>query len=148
MGGGAVARACLVRGQAGRQLVVGAYQAREKEIARGAVTMYPRTEMLDVIVVNGKARGIVVRDLVTGQVSSHLGHAVILASGGYGNVFYLSTNAKGSTATAIWRAYKRGAAFANPCYTPIQPTCLPQSGPYQPNSTVPTTALRDPAHGG
>ncbi|MEP7346875.1 MAG: succinate dehydrogenase (quinone) flavoprotein subunit, partial [Gemmatimonadaceae bacterium] len=112
-------------------------------IAKGGVTMHPRTEMLDVIVVNGKARGIVVRDLVTGAVSSHLGHAVVLATGGYGNVFYLSTNAKGSNATAIWRAYKRGAAFANPCYTQIHPTCIPQSGHYQSKLTLMSESLRN-----
>ena len=142
-GGAQVSRTFYARGQTGQQLLLGAYQALEKEVARGGVTMYPRTEMLDLIVVNGKARGIVVRDLVTGRVSTHLGHAVILATGGYGNVFYLSTNAKGSNATAIWRAHRRGAAFANPCFTQIHPTCIPQSGHYQSKLTLMSESLRN-----
>src|SRR5436309_7067018 len=115
-GGAQVSRTFYARGQTGQQLLLGCYQALEEEIAKGGVTMYPRTEMLDLIVANGRARGIVVRNMVTGAIESHLADAVILGTGGYGNVFYLSTNAKGSNATAIWRAYKRGAAFANPCF--------------------------------
>ena len=120
-GGAQVSRTFYARGQTGQQLLLGAYQALEKEVARGGVTMFPRTEMLDLVVVDGRARGIVVRDLVTGKIESHLGDAVVLGTGGYGNVFYLSTNAKGCNATAIWRAHKRGAAFANPCFTQIHP---------------------------
>ena len=123
-GGAQVSRTFYARGQTGQQLLLGAYQALEKELARGGVMMYPRTEMLDLVVIDGRARGIVTRNLVTGAVESHAADAVVLATGGYGNVFYLSTNARGSNATAIWRAHKRGAAFANPCYTQIHPTCM------------------------
>jgi len=142
-GGAQVSRTFYARGQTGQQLLLGAYQALEKEVARGGVTMYPRTEMLDLVLVNGKARGIVVRDLVTGKVSGHTAHAVVLATGGYGNVFYLSTNAKGSNATAIWRAHRKGAYFANPCYTQIHPTCIPQSGHYQSKLTLMSESLRN-----
>jgi succinate dehydrogenase / fumarate reductase flavoprotein subunit len=142
-GGAQVSRTFYARGQTGQQLLLGVYQAMEKEIARGGIMMYPRTEMLDLIVVDGKARGIVARDMVTGKVEPHLGDAVVLATGGYGNVFYLSTNAKSSNATAIWRAYKRGAAFANPCYTQIHPTCIPQSGDYQSKLTLMSESLRN-----
>jgi succinate dehydrogenase / fumarate reductase flavoprotein subunit len=142
-GGAQVSRTFYARGQTGQQLLLGAYQALEKEVARGSVRMFARTEMLDVIVIDGQARGIVVRDLVTGTVSAHTGHAVILATGGYGNVFYLSTNAKGSNATAIWRAYKKGAAFGNPCFTQIHPTCIPQSGHYQSKLTLMSESLRN-----
>jgi succinate dehydrogenase flavoprotein subunit len=142
-GGAQVSRTFYARGQTGQQLLLGAYQALEKEIARGGVQMYPRTEMLDLIVIEGRARGIVVRDLVTGTIESHLGDAVVLGTGGYGNVFYLSTNAKGSNATAIWRAHKRGAAFANPCYTQIHPTCIPVSGEYQSKLTLMSESLRN-----
>lgn len=142
-GGAQVSRTFYARGQTGQQLLLGAYQALEKEVARGSLRMFPRTEMLDLIVVDGHARGIVVRDLVSGTVSAHLGHAVILATGGYGNVFYLSTNAKGSNATAIWRAHRRGAAFANPCFTQIHPTCIPQSGHYQSKLTLMSESLRN-----
>ncbi len=142
-GGAQVSRTFYARGQTGQQLLLGAYQALEKEIAKGGVTMYPRTEMLDVIIVNGRARGIVTRDMVTGKIESHLADAVILATGGYGNVFYLSTNAKGSNATAIWRAYKRGAAFANPCFTQIHPTCIPVSGEHQSKLTLMSESLRN-----
>jgi succinate dehydrogenase / fumarate reductase flavoprotein subunit len=142
-GGAQVSRTFYARGQTGQQLLLGAYQALEKEVARGGVRMFPRTEMLDVIVVDGHARGIVVRDLVTGRVSAHTGHAVVMATGGYGNVFYLSTNAKGSNATAIWRAYRKGAAFANPCFTQIHPTCIPQSGHYQSKLTLMSESLRN-----
>ncbi|MBI2795988.1 MAG: fumarate reductase/succinate dehydrogenase flavoprotein subunit [Gemmatimonadetes bacterium] len=142
-GGAQVSRTFYARGQTGQQLLLGAYQALEKEIAKGTVRMFPRTEMLDLVVVDGRARGIVVRDLVTGAIDTHLADAVLLATGGYGNVFYLSTNAKGSNATAIWRAHKRGAAFANPCYTQIHPTCIPQSGEYQSKLTLMSESLRN-----
>jgi succinate dehydrogenase / fumarate reductase flavoprotein subunit len=142
-GGAQVSRTFYARGQTGQQLLLGAYQALEKEVARGGVTMYPRTEMLDLVVVDGRARGIVVRDMVTGAIESHAADAVVLGTGGYGNVFYLSTNAKGSNATAIWRAHKRGAAFANPCYTQIHPTCIPVSGEYQSKLTLMSESLRN-----
>jgi succinate dehydrogenase / fumarate reductase flavoprotein subunit len=142
-GGAQVSRTFYARGQTGQQLLLGVYQAMEKEIARGGIMMYSRTEMLDLIVVDGKARGIVTRDMVTGKVDAHFGDAVVLATGGYGNVFYLSTNAKSSNATAIWRAYKRGAAFANPCFTQIHPTCIPQSGDYQSKLTLMSESLRN-----
>jgi succinate dehydrogenase / fumarate reductase flavoprotein subunit len=142
-GGAQVSRTFYARGQTGQQLLLGCYQALEKEIAKGGVTMYPRAEMLDVIVVNGRARGIVVRNMVTGKIEPHLADAVILGTGGYGNVFYLSTNAKGSNATAIWRAYRRGAAFANPCYTQIHPTCIPVAGDYQSKLTLMSESLRN-----
>src|SRR5574339_456209 len=142
-GGAQVSRTFYARGQTGQQLLLGCYQALEKEIARGGVTMYPRTEMLDLIVVDGRARGIVTRDMVTGRIEPHLADAVILATGGYGNVFYLSTNAKGSNATAIWRAYKRGAAFGNPCFTQIHPTCIPVSGEHQSKLTLMSESLRN-----
>ena len=142
-GGAQVSRTFYARGQTGQQLLLGAYQALEKEVAKGGVTMFPRTEMLDLIVIDGHARGIVTRNLVTGKIETHLGDAVVLATGGYGNVFYLSTNAKGSNATAIWRAYKRGAAFGNPCYTQIHPTCIPQSGDYQSKLTLMSESLRN-----
>jgi succinate dehydrogenase / fumarate reductase flavoprotein subunit len=142
-GGAQVSRTFYARGQTGQQLLLGAYQALEKEVARGGVTMYPRTEMLDLVVIGGRARGIVVRDMVTGKIESHAGDAVVLGTGGYGNVFYLSTNAKGSNATAIWRAHKRGAAFANPCYTQIHPTCIPVSGEYQSKLTLMSESLRN-----
>ena len=142
-GGAQVSRTFYARGQTGQQLLLGAYQALEKEIAKGGVKMYPRAEMLDLIVVNGRARGIVVRDEVTGTVEPHLADAVVLATGGYGNVFYLSTNAKGCNTTAIWRSYKRGAAFANPCYTQIHPTCIPVHGDYQSKLTLMSESLRN-----
>src|SRR6186713_1278329 len=142
-GGAQVSRTFYARGQTGQQLLIGAYQALERQIGLGKVKMYPRTEMLDVIVIDGKARGIVVRNLVTGKVESHVADAVVLGTGGYGNVFYLSTNAKGSNCTAIWRAYKRGAAMANPCYTQIHPTCIPVSGDYQSKLTLMSESLRN-----
>jgi succinate dehydrogenase / fumarate reductase flavoprotein subunit len=142
-GGAQVSRTFYARGQTGQQLLLGAYQALEKEIARGGVTMFPRTEMLDLVVVNGRARGIVTRDMVSGAIDTHLADAVILGTGGYANVFYLSTNAKGSNATAIWRAYKRGAAFANPCYTQIHPTCIPVAGEHQSKLTLMSESLRN-----
>ncbi len=142
-GGAQVSRTFYARGQTGQQLLLGAYQALERQIALGTVTMYPRTEMLDVVIVDGKARGIITRDLVTGAIESHVADAVVLGTGGYGNVFYLSTNAKGSNATAIWRAHKRGAAFANPCFTQIHPTCIPVSGEYQSKLTLMSESLRN-----
>jgi succinate dehydrogenase / fumarate reductase flavoprotein subunit len=142
-GGAQVSRTFYARGQTGQQLLLGAYQALERQVSAGTVTMYPRTEMLDVVVIDGKARGIVTRDLVTGKIESHVADAVVLGTGGYGNVFYLSTNAKGSNATAIWRAYKRGAAFANPCFTQIHPTCIPVSGEYQSKLTLMSESLRN-----
>ena len=142
-GGAQVSRTFYARGQTGQQLLLGAYQALEKEIARGGVTMYERHEMLELVVVDGKARGIIVRDLVSGEVESHAADAVILATGGYGNVFYLSTNAKGCNVTATYRAYKKGAAFGNPCFTQIHPTCIPVSGEYQSKLTLMSESLRN-----
>jgi succinate dehydrogenase / fumarate reductase, flavoprotein subunit len=142
-GGAQVSRTFYARGQTGQQLLLGAYQALERQVDMGQVTMFPRSEMLDVIVVDGRARGIVVRNLVTGRLSVHIADAVILATGGYGNVYYLSTNAKGSNATAIWRAYRRGALFANPCFTQIHPTCIPVSGDYQSKLTLMSESLRN-----
>jgi len=142
-GGAQVSRTFYARGQTGQQLLLGAYQALERQVGLGRLRMYPRTEMLDLVVVDGRARGIVVRDLVTGAVTSHAAEVVVLATGGYGNVFYLSTNAKGSNCTAIWRAYKRGAGFANPCYTQIHPTCIPQSGEHQSKLTLMSESLRN-----
>jgi len=142
-GGAQVSRTFYARGQTGQQLQLGAYQALSRQVGIGAVRMYPRTEMLDLVVIDGRARGIVTRNLVTGQVSSHVGDAVVLATGGYSNVFYLSTNAMGCNATAIWRAHKRGAAFANPCYTQIHPTCIPQAGEYQSKLVLMSESLRN-----
>jgi succinate dehydrogenase / fumarate reductase, flavoprotein subunit len=142
-GGAQVSRTFYARGQTGQQLLLGAYQQMQKEIDRGGIRMYPRTEMLDLLVIEGRARGIVTRDMVSGKIECHLGDAVVLGTGGYGNVFYLSTNAKGSNCTAIWRAYKRGAAFANPCFTQIHPTCIPVSGEYQSKLTLMSESLRN-----
>ena len=142
-GGAQVSRTFYARGQTGQQLLLGAYQALERQVGLGRLRMYPRTEMLDLVVIDGRARGIVVRDLVSGAVTSHAGDVVVLATGGYGNVFYLSTNAKGSNCTAIWRAYKRGTGFANPCYTQIHPTCIPQSGEHQSKLTLMSESLRN-----
>jgi len=142
-GGAQVSRTFYARGQTGQQLLLGAYQQLEKEIAKGGVEMFPRTEMLDLVVIDGRARGIITRNLVTGAVEAHAADAVVLGTGGYGNVFYLSTNAKGSNATAIWRAHKRGAAFANPCFTQIHPTCIPVSGEYQSKLTLMSESLRN-----
>jgi succinate dehydrogenase / fumarate reductase flavoprotein subunit len=141
--GAQVSRTFYARGQTGQQLLLGAYQALERQVETGSVAMYPRTEMLDLIVIDGRARGIVTRHLVTGDVNVHLADAVLLATGGYGNVFYLSTNAKGSNVTAAWRAHKRGALFANPCYTQIHPTCIPVSGEYQSKLTLMSESLRN-----
>jgi succinate dehydrogenase / fumarate reductase flavoprotein subunit len=142
-GGALVSRTFYARGQTGQQLLLGAYQALCRQIQAGTVRMFPRTEMLDLIVIDGAARGIVTRDLVTGEVRSHLADAVVLCTGGYGNIFYLSTNAKGCNATAIWRAHRRGAAFANPCFTQIHPTCIPLSGDYQSKLTLMSESLRN-----
>jgi succinate dehydrogenase / fumarate reductase flavoprotein subunit len=142
-GGVQVSRTFYARGQTGQQLLLGAYQALSRQIAAGNIEMHPRTEMLDLIVAEGRAQGIVARDLVTGKVSTYLADAVVLASGGYGNVFYLSTNAKGSNATAIWRAHKRGAYLANPCFTQIHPTCIPPSGDHQSKLTLMSESLRN-----
>jgi succinate dehydrogenase / fumarate reductase, flavoprotein subunit len=142
-GGAQVSRTFYARGQTGQQLLLGAYQALERQVGLGAVEMVPRTEMLDLIVVEGRARGIVTRNLITGKVQSHFADAVVLATGGYGNMYYLSTNAKGSNATAIWRAHKRGALFANPCFTQIHPTCIPVSGEYQSKLTLMSESLRN-----
>jgi succinate dehydrogenase / fumarate reductase flavoprotein subunit len=142
-GGAQVSRTFYARGQTGQQLLLGAYQALERQIGAGTVKMHPRTEMLDLIVVDGRARGIVTRNLVTGKVETHFADAVVLGTGGYGNVYYLSTNAKGCNTTAIWRAHKRGALFANPCFTQIHPTCIPVSGEYQSKLTLMSESLRN-----
>lgn len=142
-GGAQVSRTFYARGQTGQQLLIGAYQALERQIAAGTVEMHARTEMLDIVLVDGHARGIVTRDLVTGKIESHAGAAVVLATGGYGNVFYLSTNAKGCNVTATWRAHKKGALFANPCYTQIHPTCIPVSGDHQSKLTLMSESLRN-----
>jgi succinate dehydrogenase / fumarate reductase flavoprotein subunit len=142
-GGAQVSRTFYARGQTGQQLLLGAYQALAKQIGAGGVKMYPRTEMLDLVLINGHAKGIVVRDLVTGEISSHAADAVVLATGGYGNVFFLSTNAKGCNVTAIWRAYKRGALMANPCFTQIHPTCIPVTGEHQSKLTLMSESLRN-----
>ncbi|HEY3805744.1 MAG TPA: fumarate reductase/succinate dehydrogenase flavoprotein subunit [Kofleriaceae bacterium] len=142
-GGAQVSRTFYARGQTGQQLLLGAYSGLSRQIGAGKVKMFPRTELLDLVVVDGRAVGIVVRDLVTGAISSHSAHAVLLCSGGYGNVFYLSTNAKGCNVTATYRAYKKGAGFANPCYTQIHPTCIPVSGDYQSKLTLMSESLRN-----
>ena len=142
-GGAQVSRTFYARGQTGQQLLIGCYQALEKEISKGGVKMYPRTEMLDLVQVDGHAKGIVVRDLNTGEISTHAADAVILATGGYGNVFFLSTNAMGCNVMAAWRAARRGALMANPCYTQIHPTCIPVSGDYQSKLTLMSESLRN-----
>jgi succinate dehydrogenase / fumarate reductase flavoprotein subunit len=142
-GGTQVSRTFYARGQTGQQLLLGAYQALERQIAAGNVVMNDRHEMLELIIVDGKARGIVVRDLVTGEITTDFADAVVLASGGYGNVFFLSTNAKGCNVTATWRAHRKGAYFANPCYTQIHPTCIPQSGDHQSKLTLMSESLRN-----
>ncbi|MEN3537022.1 fumarate reductase/succinate dehydrogenase flavoprotein subunit [Microbispora sp. ZYX-F-249] len=142
-GGTQVSRTFYARGQTGQQLLLGAYQALERQVAAGNVEVHTRHEMLELIVSGGRARGIVVRDMVTGEIETHLADAVVLASGGYGNVFFLSTNAKGCNTTAIWRAHKKGAYFGNPCYTQIHPTCIPQSGDHQSKLTLMSESLRN-----
>ncbi len=142
-GGVQVSRTFYARGQTGQQLLIGAYQALERQISAGTVSMYSRHEMLELIVADGKARGIIARDMVTGEVETHLADVVVLASGGYGNVFYLSTNAMGSNVTAAWRAHRKGAYMANPCYTQIHPTCIPVSGSHQSKLTLMSESLRN-----
>jgi succinate dehydrogenase / fumarate reductase flavoprotein subunit len=142
-GGAQVSRTFYARGQTGQQLLLGAYSALNRQIANGKVKMYNRTEMLDVVIVDGKARGIVTRDLVTGKIEAHSAHAVLLCTGGYGNVFFLSTNAKGSNVTASWRAHKKGALFGNPCFTQIHPTCIPVTGDHQSKLTLMSESLRN-----
>ncbi|HSV62627.1 MAG TPA: fumarate reductase/succinate dehydrogenase flavoprotein subunit [Chthoniobacterales bacterium] len=142
-GGAQVSRTFYARGQTGQQLLLGAYQALARQIATGAVTMFPQTEMLDLVLVDGHAKGIITRSLVTGTIEAHSGDAVVLATGGYGNVFYLSTNARGCNVTATYRAYKKGALFANPCFTQIHPTCIPVSGEHQSKLTLMSESLRN-----
>ena len=142
-GGVQVSRTFYAKGQTGQQLLLGAYSAMSRQIGKGKIKMYNRHEMLDVVVVDGKARGIIARNLVTGEIERHSGHAVVLASGGYGNVFFLSTNAMGSNATAAWKAHKKGAFFANPCFTQIHPTCIPVSGDHQSKLTLMSESLRN-----
>jgi len=142
-GGAQVSRTFYARGQTGQQLLLGAYQALCRQIAAGTVTMFPQTEMLDLVVVDGHAKGIITRNLLSGEIVRHAGDAVVLATGGYGNVFYLSTNARGCNVTATYRAYKKGALFANPCYTQIHPTCIPVSGDYQSKLTLMSESLRN-----
>src|SRR5262245_26574709 len=142
-GGAQVSRTFYARGQTGQQLLLGAYQALSRQIHAGSVKMYPRTEMLDIVLIDGHAKGIITRDLVTGKIESHSANSVVLATGGYGNVFFLSTNAKGCNVTATYRAFKKGALFANPCYTQIHPTCIPASGDYQSKLTLMSESLRN-----
>jgi succinate dehydrogenase / fumarate reductase flavoprotein subunit len=142
-GGVQVSRTFYARGQTGQQLLLGAYQALERQIGLGNVEMFSRHEMVDVVTIDGKARGIIARNLITGQLERYFGHAVVLATGGYGNVFYLSTNAMGSNVTAAWKAHKKGAYFGNPCYTQIHPTCIPVSGEYQSKLTLMSESLRN-----
>src|SRR5262245_11083644 len=142
-GGALVSRAVYARGQTGQQLLLGAYGALMRQVHLGKVKLFPRREMLDLVVVDGVARGIVCRNLVNGQLEAYAAHAVLLCTGGYGNAYYLSTNAKGSNVTAAWRAHKRGAFFANPCYTQIHPTCIPVTGDYQSKLTLMSESLRN-----
>ena len=142
-GGALVSRTFYARGQTGQQLLLGAYGALNRQIAKGAVTMYTRTELMDIVIVDGKARGIVTRNLVTGEIESHSAHAVVLGTGGYGNVFFLSTNAMGSNGSAAWKAYKKGAMFGNPCFVQIHPTCIPVHGEFQSKLTLMSESLRN-----
>src|SRR5512136_766168 len=142
-GGALVSRTFYARGQTGQQLLLGAYQALARQIGLGKVRMFPRHEMQELIVVDGRARGIVTRDMVSGRVEAHIADGVVLATGGYGNVFFLATYAKGCNGTAIWRAYKKGAAFANPCFTQIHPTCIPVTGEHQSKLTLMSESLRN-----
>ena len=142
-GGVLVSRTFYAKGQTGQQLLLGAYSAMNRQIARGKIKMYNRHEMLDVVIVDGKARGIIARNLITGEIERHSAHAVVIASGGYGNIYFLSTNAMGSNATAAWKVHKKGAFFANPCYTQIHPTCIPRSGEYQSKLTLMSESLRN-----
>ena len=142
-GGAQVSRTFYAKGQTGQQLLLGAYSALSRQVANGKVKMYSREDMLDVVMKDGQARGIITRNLITGKIESHSAHAVVLATGGYGNVFYLSTNAMGSNVTAAWRAHKKGAFFANPCFTQIHPTCIPVSGDHQSKLTLMSESLRN-----
>jgi len=142
-GGVLVSRTFYAKGQTGQQLLLGAYSAMNRQIARGKIEMFNRHEMLDIVIVDGKARGIIARNLVTGEIERHSAHAVVIASGGYGNVYFLSTNAMGSNVTAAWKIHKKGAYFANPCYTQIHPTCIPRSGDYQSKLTLMSESLRN-----
>jgi succinate dehydrogenase / fumarate reductase flavoprotein subunit len=142
-GGVLVSRTFYAKGQTGQQLLLGCYSAMNRQIARGKITMYNRHEMLDVVIVDGKARGIIARDLISGEIQRHSAHAVVIATGGYGNVYFLSTNAMGSNATAAWKIHKKGAFFANPCFTQIHPTCIPRSGDYQSKLTLMSESLRN-----
>jgi succinate dehydrogenase / fumarate reductase flavoprotein subunit len=142
-GGAQVSRTFYARGQTGQQLLLGAYSALSRQVANGKVKLFPRTEMMDLVVIDGQAKGIVTRNLITGAVETHAAHAVLLCTGGYGNVFFLSTNAMGSNVTAAWRAHKRGAFFANPCFTQIHPTCIPVSGDHQSKLTLMSESLRN-----
>jgi succinate dehydrogenase / fumarate reductase flavoprotein subunit len=142
-GGAQVSRTFFARGQTGQQLLLGAYSALSRQIALGTVELFNRHEMMDVVIVDGKARGIIARDLVTGKLERHFGHAVVVATGGYGNVFYLSTNAMGSNTSAIWQIFKKGAFLANPCFTQIHPTCIPVHGDYQSKLTLMSESLRN-----
>jgi succinate dehydrogenase / fumarate reductase flavoprotein subunit len=142
-GGAQVSRTFYARGQTGQQLLLGAYSALSRQVANGKVKLFPRTEMMDLVMVDGHARGIVTRNLITGAVETHAAHAVLLCTGGYGNVFFLSTNAMGSNVTAAWRAHKKGALFANPCFTQIHPTCIPVSGDHQSKLTLMSESLRN-----
>src|SRR5580693_6787957 len=142
-GGVQVQRTFYAAGQTGQQLLIGAYQALERQVALGNVDMYSRHEMLDIVVIDGKARGVIVRNLITGELERHFGHAVLLCTGGYGNVFYPSTNAMGCNTTAIWKGHKKGAYFGNPCFTQIHPTCIPVTGDYQSKLTLMSESLRN-----
>jgi succinate dehydrogenase / fumarate reductase flavoprotein subunit len=142
-GGAQVSRTFYARGQTGQQLLLGAYSALSRQISKGKIKMYPRSEMLDLVLIDGHARGIIVRDLVTGKINSFSAHAILLATGGYGAVFYLSTNALKSNVTATWRAHKKGAFFANPCFTQIHPTCIPVQGDHQSKLTLMSESLRN-----
>ena len=142
-GGAQVSRTFYAKGQTGQQLLLGAYSALSAQIGLGRVTMHENSEMLDLVIVDGHAKGIVVRNLITGEITTHAADTVLLCTGGYSNVYYLSTNARGSNVTATWRAYKRGAAFANPCYTQIHPTCIPVAGDYQSKLTLMSESLRN-----
>src|SRR4028118_2273089 len=142
-GGTQVQRTFYAAGQTGQQLLIGAYQALERQVALGNVSMYTRHEMLEVVTIDGKARGIIAKDLVSGELERHFGHAVLLCTGGYGNVFYLSTNAMGCNTTAIWKSHRKGALFGNPCYTQIHPTCIPVSGEHQSKLTLMSESLRN-----
>src|ERR671925_559587 len=142
-GGAQVSRTFYARGQTGQQLLLGAYQSMMRQVEKGTVSLFPNREMLDVVIVNGQARGIICRNLITGEIEPHAGHAVLLCTGGYGTAYYLSTNAVNSNVTAAWRAHKRGAFFANPCFTQIHPTCIPVSGDYQSKLTLMSESLRN-----